>query len=109
MKDWMFVPLVFSVYVIGFIVWRVIIQYKEKKVDEANEKEFVAKFLRSIFPESATPTEISDYTGLNFLRVLDLLHMLVKDKRVQEGEFGFISTELGNKRYPPKLRLIRCN
>lgn len=106
MKDWMFILLIFSLPVIFFMGWRAILQHKQKM---EKKKECVAKFLRDIFPESATKADISDYTGLNFLEVSDILYSLLKEKRVQEGEFGFISTELGNKRYPPKLRLIRCN
>jgi hypothetical protein len=106
MKDWMFIAIVYLVFAIGFVGWYAIRQRKKKNEED---KEFVAKFLRGIFPNSATPADISDYTGFTFLRVSDILYSLVKDKRVQEGEFGFISTELGNKYYPPKLRLIRCN
>lgn len=104
MGDLLIIALVYFIFAIVFVVWRAILQNKRKK---EMEKEFVVKFLWVLFPDSATSTEIADYTGLSFLRVLDILCCLIKDNRVQEEGSGYISTELGNKRYPPKLRLVK--
>ena len=103
-----FIILFYVVSAVSFVAWRAIVDRNKKK---AEEKDLVARFLRDQFPDSVTISEVAEYTGFNYLSSLDLLCELVKDKRVQEQEGGicFISTELGNKHYPPKLRLVKCD
>ena len=98
--------MIYFVAVIVFVAWRAIVDKNKKK---AEDKELVVRFLREKFPDSATAAEIADYTNLGFLKALEISRELVEDKRAQEDGFGFILTGSGNKRCPPKLRLVKCD